>query len=136
MNTIHRGGLRTAVRLALSGALTSALASALFLSLAAPAAAQERLHQITWAHPQPETVDYFVVLVSQTEGQTEGVREVNVGRPEGTPAGQFTLFSAMIAFQPNEFLAVRAVGLNGLESAPSDWGSMPPTRPGQPRLAD
>ncbi len=132
MNTIHRGGLQTAVRLALSGALTSAL----FLSLAAPAAAQERLHQITWAHPQPETVDYFVVLVSQTEGQTEGVREVNVGRPEGTPAGQFTLFSAMIAFQPNEFLAVRAVGLNGLESAPSDWGSMPPTRPGQPRLAD
>lgn len=132
MNTIHRGGLRTAVRLALSGAL----ASALFLSLAAPAAAQERLHQITWAHPQPETVDHFVVLVSQTEGQTEGVREVNVGRPEGTPAGQFTLFSAMIAFQPNEFLAVRAVGRNGLESAPSDWGSMPPTRPGQPRLAD
>lgn len=132
MNTIHRGGLRAAVRLALSGAL----ASALFLSLAAPAAAQERLHQITWAHPQPETVDHFVVLVSQTEGQTEGVREVNVGRPEGTPAGQFTLFSAMIAFQPNEFLAVRAVGRNGLESAPSDWGSMPPTRPGQPRLAD
>ena len=132
MNTIHRGGLRTAVRLALSGAL----ASALFLPLAAPAAAQERLHQITWAHPQPETVDHFVVLVSQTEGQTEGVREVNVGRPEGTPAGQFTLFSAMIAFQPNEFLAVRAVGRNGLESAPSDWGSMPPTRPGQPRLAD
>ncbi len=132
MNTIHRGGLRTAVRLALSGAL----ASALFLSLAAPAAAQERLHQITWAHPQPETVDHFVVLVSQTEGQMEGVREVNVGRPEGTPAGQFTLFSAMIAFQPNEFLAVRAVGRNGLESAPSDWGSMPPTRPGQPRLAD
>ena len=64
------------------------------------------------------------------------MREVNVGRPEGTPAGQFTLFSAMIAFQPNEFLAVRAVGRNGLESAPSDWGSMPPTRPGQPRLAD
>ena len=125
MNTITRGGLCVSL-------------AALFFGLvfAAPALAQERLHQITWAHPQPETVNHFIVLVSGTEGQSEGAREVNVGLPEGTPAGHFTLFSAMIAFEPDEFLAVSAVGHDGLRSAPSGWGSMPPTRPGQPLLAE
>ena len=68
--------------------------------------------------------------------RVEGAREQNVGKPQGTPAGNFTLFSAMVAFEPSEFLAVSAVGLDGQRSAPSGWGAMPPTRPGQPQLQD
>jgi len=112
------------------------LASVAFSLLATPAFAQERLHQITWAHQQPETVSHFVILLSPVEGRVEGAREQNVGKPQGTPTGNFTLFSAMVAFEPTEFLAVSAVGLDGRRSAPSGWGSMPPTRPGQPLLAD
>lgn len=124
MNTIIRSGL---------GLLLAAGLTALF---AIPAAAQERLHQITWAHQQPETVSHFVILISPTEGQVEGAREENVGLPSSTQLGDFTLFSAMIAFEPTEFLAVSAVGHDGRRSAPSGWGSMPPSRPGQPLLAD
>ena len=124
MNTMIRGGL------CVLGV------AALVSLLAAPAFAQSRLHQITWAHPQPETVSHFVILVSDTEGEVAGAREENVGKPQGTQTGSFTLFSAMIAFEPTEFLAVRAVGFDGRRSAPSDWGAMPPTRPGQPLLAE
>ena len=75
-------------------------------------------------------------LLSPVEGRVDGAREQNVGKPQGTPAGNFTLFSAMVAFEPSEFLAVSAVGLDGQRSAPSGWGAMPPTRPGQPQLQD
>ncbi len=124
MNTIIRGGL------------CLLLAAGLCALIATPAFAQARLHQVTWAHPQPETVSHFVVLVSPTEGQAEGAREENVGMPQGTPTGSFTLFSAMISFEPTEFLAVAAVGHDGRRSSPSEWGAMPPSRPGQPLLAD
>ncbi|MEM9177286.1 MAG: hypothetical protein AAGC67_18895 [Myxococcota bacterium] len=126
MNTMIRGST--------GGALAAAFVLAAML--ATPAAAQERLHQINWAHSEPETVSYFIVLVSDVEGRVEGAREINVGRPTGQAAGSFTIFSAVVAFEPDEFLAVRAVGHDGLLSAASDWGSMPPTRPGQPLLAD
>ena len=73
-----------------------------------------------------------MILLSPVEGRVEGAREQNVGKPQGTPAGNFTLFSAMVAFEPSEFLAVSAVGLT---AASSGWGA-PPTRPGQPQLQD
>lgn len=129
MNTMIRGGLCVLLATALVSLLTTLL-------VAPPAFAQSQLHQITWAHPEPETVSHFVILVSDTEGQVEGAREENVGKPQGTETGRFTLFSAMVAFEPTEYLAVSAVGFDGQRSAPSEWGAMPPTRPGQPLLAD
>lgn len=124
----HRGARRPVDR-SLAVAVIGLLAT---LCLAGSASAQERLHQVTWAHTNPASVSHFVVLVSQTEGAVSGAREVNVGKPEPQLAGQYHLFSAMIAFEPNEYLAVMAVGYDGLTSAPSSWGAMPPTRPGQP----
>ena len=128
MNTKIRRGAR--LRLA------ALLVTSLVVLAAGPGFAQERLHQITWAHQDPATVSHFIVLVSPTESVTEATREVNVGRPQGTLAGHFTLFSAMVEFEPTEYLAVRAVGHDGLASAPSSWGAMPPSRPGQPLLAE
>jgi hypothetical protein len=108
-------------------------AVALLVSLlAAPAFAQNRTHKVTWAHPDPGSVSHFLVLVSSVEGEIEGAREVNVGLPEPVAAGGHHLYSAMVSFEASEYLAVRAVGHAGLVSAPSSWGSMPPTRPGQP----
>ena len=129
MNTMIRGGLGVLLATALISPLTS-------LVVATPAFAQSQLHQITWAHAEPETVSHFVILVSETEGQVEGAREENVGKPQGDAVGRYTLFSAMIAFDPTEFLAVSAVGFDGQRSMPSDWGAVAPTRPGQPLLVD
>ena len=127
MNTLNRGArnARRATALAIAAALGVML-------LAAPAFAQQRLHQVTWAHTEPQTVSHFVVLVSPNEGGAEGAREVNVGKPQPQVSGDYYLYSAMVAFEPDEYLAVMAVGFDGLTSVPSDWGSMPPTRPGQP----
>ena len=64
MNTKIRRGAR--LRLA------ALLVTSLVVLAAGPGFAQERLHQITWAHQDPATVSHFIVLVSPTESVTEG----------------------------------------------------------------
>lgn len=132
MNTIIRRGLRECG--VLSRTPVWAVLAVLLLSLtAATASAQEqRRHQIFWGHAAPQTVSHFVVLVADQEGDVNGARQIQVGKPQGTPSGNYTVFSALVDFEPDEFLAVMAVGLDGQASIPSDWSGMPPTRPGQP----
>ncbi|MEZ4290346.1 MAG: hypothetical protein R3E53_07335 [Myxococcota bacterium] len=36
--------------------------------------------------------------------------------------------------ESDEFVAIRAVGRNGMVGALSAWGGVTPTRPGQPRV--
>jgi len=116
-------------------ALVATLAVLAMLVGASVASADPVSHQITWGHSSPGTVDYFVVMISDTEGGDGNVRQVDVGKPAGQPVGPMTLFSAVVAFEAREFISVAAMGFNGELSAPSDWSAMPPTVPGQPRLA-
>ena len=111
------------------------LAVLLLLGLGAgQAVAQERTHQISWGHPNPNEVSRFVVLVSPVEGTVAATREINVGKPSAQSMGSLQLFSAFISFGTDEYLAVAAVGHDGQRSTPSNWTGMPPTRPGQPLL--
>ena len=48
--------------------------------------------------------------------------------------GHIRVFTAMVSFDDDQYLAVAAVGHNGQISLPSDWAGSPPTRPGQPLL--
>jgi len=115
----------------------SVLALAALLFGASTAAAQaERLHQINWAHANPADVSRFVVLISPVEGSLADARQVDVGLPASEPIGSMSLYSAMVSFSADEYLAVAAIGHNGLMSVPSDWSGMPPSRPGQPLLVE
>ena len=123
--------------------LFSVLASALFLAAVtfasvghAQEAAQEaeRAHQITWAHPAAADVRNFVVLISPEEGNASLARTVDLGKPTATRAGPQSIFTALVSFRADEYLAVAAIGYDGQMSVPSGWGAMPPTRPGQPTV--
>jgi hypothetical protein len=96
----------------------------------------QRLHQVNWTHNAPAEVRNFVILISPVEGSIADARQVDVGVPEAEALGFTSLYSATVAFAPDEYLAVAAVGRNGLMSAPSDWSGMPPSRPGQPLPVD
>ena len=124
----------TSRRIAHSGRVLVSICAVLLLLAASVVQAQERAHQITWAHAFPSDVRNFVVLISPEEGNASLAREVDVGKPNGTDAGASSLYTALVSFRSNEFLAVAAVGHDGQMSLPSGWGAMPPTRPGQPNL--
>jgi hypothetical protein len=98
----------------------------------APAFAQERLHQISWTHTSPSEIRRFVILISPVEGSVADARQVDVGIPESQALGFTNLYSATVSFSSDEFLAVAAIGRNGLMSVPSDWMGVKPSRPGQP----
>lgn len=106
------------------------------LLASSPAFAQERLFQINWAHNAPAEVRNFVILISPVEGSVEQARQVDVGLPEAQPVGSTNIYAATVSFAPDEYLAVAAVGRNGLMSVPSEWSGMPPSRPGQPLPVD
>lgn len=108
----------------------------LVLGAASAGAQEQRLHQITWGHPAPGEVSRFVVLISPVDGSVADARQVEVGLPAGENIGSMTIYSAMVSFTADEFLAVAAIGRNGLMSVPSDWSGMPPSRPGQPMLVE
>lgn len=115
--------------------LSAALVLAsLFLGAASADAQEQRLHQITWAHPAGGEVSRFVILISPVDGSVDDARLVEVGKPAAQPFGSMSVFSAMVSFSATEFLAVAAVGHNGMMSLPSEWSGMPPSRPGQPFL--
>lgn len=117
----------------------AAILTCLAFCLAAPivATAQQagaggaRMHDLAWGHPNPAEVSRFVLLVSPT-GSANDARQVDLGKPAGTPLAQMTVYSAIVSFEPDEFVAVSAVGFDGQVSAPSAWTGMPATKPGQP----
>ena len=121
-------------RLGLIAAFGLLFTSLLMAAIPNTASAQERMHQITWAHASPGSVSHFVVLVSDTDGVATGALQVDVGMPQASTAGSLSGFSAVVSFTDSQYLAVAAVGHNGQISLPSDWTGSPPTRPGQPLL--
>ncbi|MEZ7979189.1 MAG: hypothetical protein QMC74_05795 [Myxococcota bacterium] len=127
-------GQSTSRRIAHSGRVLVSICAVLLFLAASVVQAQERAHQITWSHAFPSDVRNFVVLISPEEGNASLAREVDVGKPTGTDVGASSLYTALVGFSPNEFLAVAAVGHDEQMSLPSGWGAMPPTRPGQPNL--
>ncbi len=138
---------KTSNRLAGSGrglclVISAAVALAALLVGSSPAFAQtsasdgERLHQVNWTHNAPGEVRNFVILISPVEGSIAEARQVDVGVPEAQLLGFTNLYTAMVSFAPDEYLAVAAVGRNGLMSVPSAWSGMPPSRPGQPLPVD
>lgn len=133
MNVCHQPG--GAGKAASSAVVQSCTLLVLAVAFAAGGAqAQENMHQITWAHPAPETVSRFVILIASEDGDLAGARQVDVGLPEPEPFGESSVYSATISFEPQDRLAVAAVGLDGQMSIPSQWAGMPPTRPGRPML--
>lgn len=120
-----------------SGGLSLALSVVLGLTFsfsAGQADAQQRTHQVSWGHPAPSEVSHFVVLVSPVDEVVSATREINVGMPEAQPVGALSLFSALISFEQDEFLAIAAIGHDGQMSTASNWSGMPLSRPGQPLL--
>ena len=129
-------GQSTSRRIAHPGRVLVSICAVLLFLAASVVQAQERAHQITWSHAFPSDVRNFVVLISPEEGNASLAREVDVGKPTGTDVGASSLYTALVGFSPNEFLAVAAVGHDEQMSLPSGWGAMPPTRPGQPNLIE
>lgn len=113
------------------------LAAAFFCGVPVLArAGEDRLHEITWAHQQPAQVSRFVVFVSSERGDTAGARQVEVGKPAGTSSGTYQFYSAIVPVGSDEFVAVGAIGQNGVLGGISAWSAVPPTRPGQPLVIE
>ena len=93
------------------------------------------LHEVTWGHPSSNSVQSFILFISPEIGSVELARQVDVGVPVGQSfGGTLVLYSAIIATDPDEFIAVAAVGRNGQMSELSAWGQVQPSQPGQPVL--
>lgn len=114
--------------------LVVAVISLAFLA-AAPASAED-LQEVSWFHPNPDQVRGFILFVSSQDGSRESARQIDVGKPAGetTENGQF--FSAMVEMTVEEYVAVSAIGRNGLESGLSAWARPEPSRPGQPLVVE
>lgn len=95
-------------------------------------AADDVLHEIIWAHSSPGVVERFIVFVSPVSGATQSARRVEVGKPVSRTIGTVQTYSAILAIDPDDYLAIAAVGFNGALSGLTTWRSAPPTRPGQP----
>jgi hypothetical protein len=93
-------------------------------------------NEIAWVQTDADQVARFVVVIGPTTDPSGSSRMVDVGRPKGEPiGGNRTLFRAVVSMAPQEYVAVAAVGHEGLASDLSGWMTTVPTQPGQPRLA-
>ncbi len=94
------------------------------------------LHEVSWGHANANSVERFVVFVSPERGALELARQIDVGKPAGQKLGTMRLYSAIIEVATEEFVAVAAIGRNGMQSAVSAWGKIQPSQPGQPFLVE
>ena len=104
-----------------------------WIAVASPAwSAGKSVHEVVWAHSNASSVSRFVLFISAVKGDRASARQVDVGKPDSEPSGSFQMFSAIVAMNSSEFVAVAAVGTNGQMGALSSWGGVQPSRPGQP----
>lgn len=97
--------------------------------------AQASSHEVTWAHGAPNGVARFVVYLSRVQGDLDSARQVDVGKPSGAAmTGTMTSYSAVILADSDEYVAIGAIGNDGVASTPSEWALLPPSKPGQPLL--
>lgn len=106
----------------------------MLLGLPAPGQAQTIMHELTWAHAQPNGVQRFVVFVSPVAGDRAQARQIDVGKPPGEPNSGAIWYSAVISAERDEFVAVAAMASDGSLSGLSRWSGLPPSPPGQPLL--
>lgn len=115
-----------------------------FLAVLAPASASQAvepatdppLHEITWIHESPSEVQRFVIFVSPTSGSLDEARQVDVGKPGGSNSSTAQFFSAHVPVGFDEYVAIAAIGKNGLRSSLSEWRQPQPTQPGQPLVIE
>jgi hypothetical protein len=94
----------------------------------------DALHEVSWGHPSPSSVRSFIVYIAPESGAIELARQVDVGVPAGQTLGSLRLYTAIVSSEEDEYIAVAALGRNGLLSPLSSWGRVQPTQPGQPKL--
>ena len=96
-------------------------------------AADDELHEVSWGQPAPDSdsVQSFILYISPERGAVELARQVNVGVPAGQALGGMLLYAPIVASGEKEFIAVSALGKNGLMSPLSAWGQVQPTQPVQ-----
>ena len=104
------------------------------LSFAAPG--DGLVHEVTWIHESPSEVRSFVIFVSPVAGSVDDARRVDVGKPGGSGSDSAQFFSALVPVGVGEFVAIAAVGRNGLLSDLSGWSPAQPSQPGQPLVVD
>lgn len=94
------------------------------------------VHEITWLHASPAEVQSFLIFVSPVVGALAGARQIDVGKPGGSDSESPQVFSALVPVGFDEFVAVAAIGQDGLRSALSEWGQPQPSQPGQPLVVE
>ncbi len=115
-----------------------------FLAALAPAhasqavepAADQALHEITWIHESPSDVQRFVIFLSHNSGSVAEARQIDVGKPGGSNSNTAQFFSALVLVGLDEYVAIAAIGRNGLQSVLSEWRQPQPTQPGQPLVIE
>ena len=113
--------------------------SALAMSLSAGisvAAPGDQMHEVTWVHESPSEVRSFVIFVSPVAGSVGDAQQIDVGKPGGSGSGSAQFFSALVLVGDGDFVAVAAVGRNGLLSDLSGWSPAQPSQPGQPLVVE
>ena len=78
------------------------------------------LQEVSWFHSTPGDVKSFVLFIAPQQGAVALARQIDVGKPTSGGDGQF--FSAVVQMDVSEFIAVSAIGKNGIQSALSAWG--------------
>ncbi len=136
MNTMRRGRATAHVQSSAnngrgrSGALrwAAGLTVVVVLAIGLPAAsavsqdnAAEEMHEVSWLHSSPTQVRGFILYVSPVSGSLADARQIDVGKPSGTTSSGPQIFSAMVSIGADEFVAVAAIGQNGLQGALSAW---------------
>jgi hypothetical protein len=104
------------------------------ISFAGNVQADGRVHEVNWSYPSPGSVSRFVLFVSPVSGALDQSRQIEVGKPGGKKINNIQLFSALVPMDEDEFIAIGAVGHNGVMGPLSAWGQPQPSRPGQPLI--
>jgi hypothetical protein len=102
------------------------------ISYSADGDAVDPMNEVTWFHTSPNDVRSFVLFVSPVSGSMAEARQIDVGKPGGSDSGSAKFFSALVPIAIGDFVAVAAIGQNGLLSDVSDWSTPQPSQPGQP----
>jgi len=121
-------------RIRRDGVVVAAIVLGIILvSLPMRADAQGSLHEVSWAHGAPASVEHFVVFASPSKGDEVNARMIDVGKPSTStvePSGE--IFQAIISIELDEFVAIAAIDVSGRMSPLSEWFAPPPTSPGRP----
>ena len=100
--------------------------------------AEASVTQLSWRHPDPETVSHFDLWMAFSPEEKLAPAQVPVGKPV---EGDHYSWGVTLDDQTSVWVAVVAIGLDGQRSEPSEWrridwqpGQAPLKPPGRPYL--